>query len=53
MLAGSIGWECLRSGEEMADGEGRERPDGMQPKSGWWIYEKGGDGEAEGLVEQE
>ena len=38
MLAGSIGWNCTSSGLETSSG--KRGPDTMQPRSGWWIYEK-------------
>ena len=38
MLAGSIGMDCTSSGEETADGQAGMDP--LQPRSGWWIYEK-------------
>lgn len=50
MLAGSIGMEFTSSGLEMANGEpGEDRPDTMQPRSGWWIYEKAEKGSTDSL----
>ena len=39
MLAGSIGWDWSSSGKEVANQEKGEL-DTVQPRSGWWIYEK-------------
>ena len=38
MLAGSVGVDCTASGDEAA---GQGKPDTLQARSGWWVYETG------------
>lgn len=38
MLAGSVGMDATSSGKQMADDE--TGIDTLQPRSGWWVYEK-------------